>query len=68
MQLPQILVGLESGHATNGVDAGGNGIHDFVGRGYRGVGDSLVLKLHSVTEAFAVGVLDVALVGAVVFG
>ena len=50
------------------MDAGRNGIHDFVCRGHGGVGDPLVLELHCVTEAFAVGVFDVALVGPVVFG
>ena len=46
----------------------GNGSHQFVLRGEAGVGDVFVVKVHGVTEAIAVGGLDVATVRTVVFG
>ena len=46
----------------------GNGSHKFVLRGEAGVGDVFVVKVHGVTEAIAVGGLDVAKVRMVVFG
>ncbi len=43
-------------------------MHQFVGVGDGGIGDELVLELHCVGKLFALGVLDVAVMCAIMFG
>ncbi len=43
-------------------------MHHFVGVGDGGIGDVLVLELNSVGYSFALGVLDVAVMGTIMFG
>jgi hypothetical protein len=66
MKLLEIVVGLECREALNSVDARRDGIHKFVGGCDSGISDMFMLKFHCVTEVFAVGILDVAFVCAVV--
>jgi hypothetical protein len=41
-------------------------VHHFVGVGDGGIGDALVLELHCVGKLFALGVLDVAVMCAII--
>jgi hypothetical protein len=43
-------------------------VHHFVGVGDGGIGDALVLELNSVGLSFALGVLDVGVMCAIMFG
>ncbi len=43
-------------------------MHHFVGMGDGGIGDALVLELHCVGKLFTLGVLDVAVMSAIMFG
>ncbi len=43
-------------------------MHHFVSVGDGGIGDALVLELHCVVKSFALGVLDVAVMCAKMFG
>ncbi len=43
-------------------------MHHFVGVGDGGIGDALVLESHCVGKLFALGVLDVAVMCAIMFG
>ncbi len=55
-------------HALKSFDAIGQCVHHFVGVGDGGIGDALVLELHCVGKLFALGVLDVAVMCAIMFG
>ena len=46
----------------------GDGLHEFIGRGERGVSDRFVLKHDCITKSVAVGRFDMAFVGVVMFG
>ena len=56
MELLQIIIGFKLRHVLNSVDAGRNGTHDLVGWG-----DDCI------TEPFAAGLFDVALVSVIMF-
>ncbi len=43
-------------------------MHHFVSMGDGGIGDALVLELHCVGKSFALGVLDVAVMCAIILG
>ena len=61
----EIVVGFENRHALDSLDARRNGVHDFVGWCYSGIGYTFVLKFNCVAETFAVGIFNVAFVGAI---
>ncbi len=54
-------------HSLDGFDAFGQCLHHFVGVRDEGIGDAFVLKLDCVGYLFALCVLDVAIVCAIVF-
>ena len=43
-------------------------MHHFVGMCDEGIGDAFVLELHSVGQAFTLGVFNMAIMCAIVFG
>jgi hypothetical protein len=54
-------------HALDSFDAISQCLHHFLSVCDGGIGDAFVLELHSVGEAFALGVFYVAIMCAVVF-
>ena len=66
VKLLEVVVGFECREALDGVDAGQNGTHEFVGVCDGGICDSFMLEFHSIAEAFAVGVFNKTFVSAVV--
>ena len=54
-------------HASYGFDTISQFVHHFVGMCDGGIGDVFVLELHSVRQAFALGVFYVAIMCAKVF-
>ncbi len=54
-------------HALDSFDAISPCVHHFVGMCDGGIGDALVLELHGVGQAFALGVFYMAIMSGVVF-
>jgi hypothetical protein len=54
-------------HALKIFDAIVQCVHHLVGVGDCGIGDALVLELHCVGKSFALGVLNVAVMCAIIF-
>ena len=66
MELLKITVCCKVSHTSNGVDAGRDGVHNFICGRDGWVSYALVLKFNCVAEPLTVCVVDVAAISAIV--